>query len=346
MLKDKNILITGGAGFIGTKIIRTLIEHNQITVLDNLRRDALTHTPLMSHPNLRFVKGDIRNSELVGDLVQDKTHIIHLASIAGVQTVSHNPMLTMDVTIRGTFNILEAATTVPGLERFVDVSTSEVFGVHASDVCEQDHTPVGPAGEPRWTYAAAKLATEHLCHAVHREHALPAVVIRPFNIFGPGQVGEGAIHHFVTQALANEPLTVHNGGTQIRAWCFVDDFVDGLLRTLRSPAAVGRTFNIGNPQAALTVHQLASLILRLTESASSVKFVKRVGADVALRIPDIHLAARLLDFCPAVDLESGLRQTISWYRKHSVRPLNSRMPEMAEMDSIAAAEGANNYGPH
>jgi nucleoside-diphosphate-sugar epimerase len=315
MLKDKKILITGGAGFIGSRIINQLIENNQITVLDILHRDALTHTPLMSHPNMEFIRGDIRDAALVAEVAQNKTHIIHLASIAGVDTVMNNPVLTMEVTLKGTFNILEAAQNVPELERFVDISTSEVFGSYAFRVNEQDATTLGAVGHARWTYAVSKLATEHLAHVMYQQRQVPAVTIRPFNIFGPGQVGEGAIHHFVVKALHNDPLTVHNDGDQIRAWCYIDDFIDGLLRTLVHPDAIGRAFNIGNPRTALTVHNLAVLIVKLAGSASEIKHIDWPYTDVELRIPDIGQAKKILDYHPQFDLERGLMHTIAWYRE-------------------------------
>lgn len=314
MVNNKNILITGGAGFIGTKLIQKLIEHNKITVLDILHRDALTHTPLMQHPNLKFVKGDIRDAAIVNEVAQKKTHIIHLASIAGVDTVMNNPILTMDVTIKGTFNILEAAQQVDGLERFIDISTSEVFGSYAFRVNEQDVTSLGAVGHARWTYAVSKLATEHLAHVMHLQRDVPAVTIRPFNIFGPGQVGEGAIHHFVAKAIRNETIAVHNEGDQIRAWCFIDDFVDGLLRTLTNEKAIGRAFNIGNPRTALTVHNLAVMVVKLAESASKIEHIEWPYTDVELRIPDISAAKTILGYKPKFDLEQGLLRTIDWYR--------------------------------
>lgn len=314
MLKNKKILISGGAGFIGTKLVEQLIDDNAITVLDILHRDALTSTPLISHPNLTLIKGDIRDAQLVKETAQDKTHIIHLASIAGVDTVMNNPILTMEVTLKGTFNILEAALETKGLERFIDISTSEVFGSYAFRVNEQDVTSLGAVGEARWTYAVSKLATEHLAHVMHQQKQLPAITIRPFNIFGPGQVGEGAIHHFVVKALRNEILSIHNEGDQIRAWCYIEDFIDGLLRTLTVENAIGKAFNIGNPRTALTVHNLAVMIVKLAESKSQIKHIDWPYTDVELRIPDIRSAKNILNYEPKFDLEQGLIKTIQWYR--------------------------------
>jgi nucleoside-diphosphate-sugar epimerase len=139
--------------------------------------------------------------------------------------------------------------------------------------------------------------------------------VRPFNIYGPGQVGEGAIHRFIVQALRGEDLTIHNDGSQIRAWCYIDDMVEGLLACLERSEAVGQSFNIGNPRSVVTIYNLARQIVRLCESASRIVFVPWESADVELRIPNIDKARRLLGYEPEVDLEEGLLRTIEWYRK-------------------------------
>jgi nucleoside-diphosphate-sugar epimerase len=314
MIRNATFLITGGAGFIGTQLAKRLVDDNRVIVLDNLHRDALAGTELSRHANLRLVRGDVRDPKAVAEAMQGATHVVHLASIAGVDTVRSNPLLTMDVTIKGTFNVLERAVERGGIERFVDFSTSEVFGSFAWRVGEGDATSLGAAGEARWTYAVSKLATEHLCHVMHRQHGLPAVAIRPFNIFGPGQIGEGAIHHFIVRALRGETLEIHNEGDQIRAWCYIDDMIDGLLLALEHPAAAGRTFNIGNPRTALTVQNLARIVVRLSGSGSKIMHVPWPHADVELRIPDITRAREILGFQPRVDLEEGLLRTIAWYR--------------------------------
>lgn len=315
MLSDAQLLITGGAGFIGTRLTERLAGSNRIVILDTLHRNALAAAGLDRHPNVRLVRGDVRDAAAVREAIQGATHVVHLASIAGVDTVMQNPLETMEVAIKGTFNALEAAADCPGIERFVDFSTSEVFGTYAFRVKEGDATSLGAVGEARWTYAVSKLATEHLCHVTHRAKGLRALTIRPFNIFGPGQVGEGAIHHFIVRALRGEPLVVHNDGDQIRAWCYIDDMVDGLLLALVREEAIGLTFNIGNPRTALTVHNLAHLVKRMTGSASEIVHTPWPYADVELRIPDIGRAREVLGFEPRVDLEEGLARTIAWYRK-------------------------------
>ena len=183
-------------------------------ILDNFHRDSLRFTALESEPNVQVVRGDILNPHDVNRAIRSCTMVVHCAAIAGVDTVLRIPTKTMRVNVIGTYNLLESAVAAGGIKRFVDFSTSEVFGSYAYKVREGDATTLGAVGEARWTYAVSKLATEHMAHCYHREFGLPTVAIRPFNIYGPGQVGEGAIHHFIRRAISGEGLTVHNDGSQ------------------------------------------------------------------------------------------------------------------------------------
>lgn len=314
-LRDAHVLITGGAGFIGSHLVERLREHNRVRVFDIFRRDALRPAGLHAHPNVEIQQGDVLDPDAVARAVRDTDVVIHLASIAGVDTVMKMPTQTMRVSLLGTAFLLEAAYKTGRCRRFVDFSTSEVFGRFAYQVSELDATTVGAVGEARWTYAVSKLATEHLAMTYHRQFQLPAVTIRPFNVYGPRQVGEGAVHHFIVRALRGEPLVIHNDGSQIRAWCFVQDLVDATLATLLCEQAPGQAFNFGNPRSTVTVFHLAQIIKKLCDSSSPIEFVRWDHPDVELRVPSVAKAAQLLDWRPRFDLEEGLAATISWYRK-------------------------------
>ncbi|HKP61448.1 MAG TPA: NAD-dependent epimerase/dehydratase family protein [Polyangiales bacterium] len=314
MIEGSTILITGGAGFIGTALTRRLIADNHVRIFDNLRRNALAAAGLDTHPNLTLLVGDVRDSAALLEATRGADYVVHMASIAGVDTVLKNPVLTMDVSLSGTMNALRAAHDVGGVRRFIDFSTSEVFGSYAFRVREADVTSLGAVGEARWTYAVSKLATEHLAHNYHRQYGLPTCSIRPFNIYGPGQVGEGAIHAFVTRALKNEPLTIHNQGDQIRAWCYIDDIVDAVLAALVDERAIGQAFNIGNPRSTVTIYHLARMIIEAAKSRSELRFVRWDHPDVELRVPDVKKAEERLGFAAKVDLDVGLARTIAWYR--------------------------------
>jgi nucleoside-diphosphate-sugar epimerase len=219
------------------------------------------------------------------------------------------------VNLLGTHEVVKASLEV-GVERFVEFSTSEVYGQFIHKGKEGEPTTIGPIGEGRWVYAASKLASEHLSYAHYREDGLPLVVVRPFNVYGPRQVGDGAIRGITIQALQNLPITLYDDGTQIRSWCFVDDFADGVLRCVEQDAAIGQVFNLGNPQGTATNFELANLIIRLTSSSSEIVFKPHPGPEVDLRVPSIEKAQRLLGYKPTVSLEAGVSQAVAWYREN------------------------------
>ncbi len=317
MLEGKTIFLTGGAGFIGATLIGRLIDANRIVAFDNFSRDSLSNRPWSSHPNLTVLRGDVLDAAALSKAITDvqPNLIVHLAAIAGIDTVIKSPTTTMRVNLIGTANVLEAARKLPNLERLVDFSTSEVFGSYAFRADEAQMTSVGAVGEARWIYAVSKLAGEHLVHAYHREFGLPTVTLRPFNVYGPGQVGEGAIHRFVMAALRNEPIDIHGDGTQIRAWCYVDDMVEGVLRAMTHPNAVGQSLNIGNARAVVTIYGLANTIVRVLGSQSTIRFVRKDYADVELRVPNVDKARDLIGFEAKIEIEEGIRRTAEYYRK-------------------------------
>ena len=311
----KRLFLTGGAGFIGTRLAARLVDDNEIVVLDNLDRDALTGTDLAEHPNLTLVQGDVLDAPLVCELASGATHIVHMAAIAGVDNVLRSPVRTMRVNLIGTYNVLEAAhATQATLERLVDFSTSEVFGTQAINVQEGHVTTTGSVGEARWTYAVSKLAGEHMAHAYHDELGLPTTTVRPFNVYGPGQIGGGAIRAFIEAAVEDRDLVIHGDGSQIRAWCYVDDMIDAVLLCLEHPAAAGQTFNVGNARSVVTIYDLAQRIHRLARAKGEIRFQPLHYTDVEIRIPNVSKAREVLGFEAQVDLDEGLARTIAWYR--------------------------------
>lgn len=315
MISGQRVLITGGAGFIGSHLAeRLLAAGNQVVIFDNFRRNALAGAKV-DDAGLTVVKGDVMDKAALCEAMRDCDAVVHMASIAGVDTVLRNPVKTMRIAMIGTDNALEVAREHGKIKRFIDFSTSEVFGRYAYHVTEFDSTTLGAVGEARWTYAVAKLATEHLAMNYHKEFGLQSCSIRPFNVYGPRQVGEGAVHHFIRRALAGEDLIIHNEGSQIRAWCYIDDIIDAVMLCLERDAAVGHAFNIGNARSTVTIFNLAELILRLTGSSSKLDFVDWPNTDVEVRVPNAAKAKELLGFHAQINLEEGLLRTIDWYRQ-------------------------------
>lgn len=312
MIKNKKILITGGAGFIATILIEKLIHNNRIIAYDNLHRNSLADSKCADHPNLELIIGDVLDFDKVYQVMAGCDIVIHAAAIAGIDTVIKSPTKTMRVNMIGTANVLEAANRHKIKDRVIDFSTSEVFGSMAYKSSEADLTIAGSAGEARWTYAVSKLAGEHLAMAYYEEFQLPVVSVRPFNVYGPGQTGEGALQIFIKKALKNEDIIVYGDGNQIRAWCYVDDFVEGLMLCLEKEKAVGESMNIGNSRAVVTIYGLAQTVLRVLDSKSGIVFVPPLSADVELRIPSVEKAEKILGFKAKYDLEYGIRKTAEW----------------------------------
>ena len=316
MIEGKKIFITGGGGFIGSTLIEPLVERNRIVVFDNFVRNALQYRSYKDHENITVIEGDVLDFDHVRESMAGADIVVHCAAIAGIDTVIKSPVRTMRVNMIGSANVLEAATHLEHCDRLVCFSTSEVFGQQAFRSDETDKTVMGQVGEARWTYAVSKLAEEHLAIAYQQEKGLPATVVRPFNIYGPGQIGEGALRTFIQRALTNKTIEIHGDGTQIRAWCYVDDMVKGTLIAMENPAAVGETFNIGNQRAVVTIYGLANTVIRVLDSSSEITFTRKDYVDVELRVPSVAKAEQVLGFTAKVDLDEGIRRTAKYYREH------------------------------
>jgi UDP-glucose 4-epimerase len=317
MISGKRIFITGGAGFIGSTLAGRLLDDNEVVIFDNFARNSLDSRSFRGHANLKVINGDILDFESLSRAIEGSDYVVHCAAIAGIDTVILKPVTTMRVNMIGSANVLAAANELRNCERVVCFSTSEVFGTHGFQAAETDKTVIGVVGEARWTYAVSKLAEEHLAFAYHKEFGLRVTAVRPFNVYGPGQVGEGALRTFVKRALQHQTIEIHGAGTQIRAWCFVDDMVRGVLLAMEHPNAIGESFNIGNERAVVTIYGLASAVVRVLSSKSEIVFVRKEYADVELRVPSVEKSRRLLGFEAEVDLEEGIARTARYYRCQS-----------------------------
>lgn len=316
LLTREKIFLTGGRGFLGSHLVsRLLRRENTVTIFDNGRRDALAHTGLVGSPGLRIVDGDVTDRASIQSAIGDASYVIHMAAIAGVSSYFDAPLRTMEVNYGGTQNLLSCVTGLERVRLVMGFSTSEIYGPEARDASEDGMTSQGNIADRRWVYAISKLAAEKLGYAYSWVHGVPICWIRPFNIYGPGQVGEGAISAMIYRALRDLPLQITGDGSQVRAFCYVDDFCDAIEAGLSRPDVVkGHSFNIGDPREPITMLELARRIVALTASSSTIEFVPHRGEDVRYRSPVIKKSERVLDYRPTCLLDKGLERTIDWFR--------------------------------
>ncbi|MCI0472059.1 MAG: NAD-dependent epimerase/dehydratase family protein [Ignavibacteria bacterium] len=317
MIKNKRIFLTGGGGFIGSRLAEVLCRDNEILVYDIFARDSLRYKK--TGKSVSVVNGNILDAGKLKKTAEDfKPQIaVHLAAIAGVDTVINNPVKTLDVNITGTFNFVKALEKHSSkLERVINFSTSEVLGAYSYKSSEKTTTKLAPVGEGRWTYSISKVSGEHLLYSYYKTRGYPAVSIRPFNIYGPGQIGEGAIQIFIKNAVRNKDIEIHGEGDQIRSWCYIDDMIDGTMLCIENKKAIGEIFNIGNPKGTVTITSLAEKILLLCKTKSKIRYIPKNYVDVELRIPSIEKAEKILGFKPKVSLDEGIVKSFAWYKKY------------------------------
>ena len=312
-LKSK-ILITGGAGFIGTHLAERFCEKNEIVLLDNLRRDSLSNLPgLKNHPNVTFVEGNITDKEIVSEAIKNCDTAIHLAAIAGVSSYYDQPFDTMSVNLLGTINLLECVKDA-GVKKVIDFSTSEIYGANAFDVDENSDHVLGNIEDFRWTYATSKLASEQLTRRYSEKYGFKGFGIRPFNIYGPRQTGEGAISNFMYAIIKKEPIIIYNDGTAIRAWCYISDMVDAIENLLKNDNLGSASFNIGNPKEVYSTLGLARLVTNVVGEEVPIVFKDVPRTEIRIRIPNIDKAKKFLNYNPKVGLIEGLKSTYKWYK--------------------------------
>lgn len=317
----RKVVITGGAGFIGSHLAERLIANtdDQIILVDNFRRDSLKYAPaLHNHPKVQTVTADVQDPIAVAGAVKGADVVVHLAAIAGVSSYQSESLQTLQTNILGTVNMLEQSTQAK-VKNFIHFSTSEVFGPDALWVDEMTPHGIGPVSEKRWVYATSKLAGEHFTLRYAEKYGFDCAVIRPFNVYGPRQVGEGAISNFCRAVVAGKPMQIYGDGSPIRAWCFVDDLVDAVITVMKNPPRDERVFNIGNPREVETTLGLARRIVSVDPAAQYVH-KESVQQEVRARVPNIERARRLLAFEPQVDLTEGLKRTLDWFKEIELAP--------------------------
>jgi nucleoside-diphosphate-sugar epimerase len=314
------VLVTGGAGFIGSHLVDSLLADGQkVTVIDNLSTGHLSNLDAAGrHPNFRFVQGSVTDETIVDELVHESDSVVHLAAAVGVRLIIEEPLRSFATNVRGSEIVMDAAHRYR--RRILVASTSEVYGKNESDSLAEDADRVlGPPQVWRWAYSVAKSVDEILAYLYHQERGLPTVVARFFNTVGPRQSPAYGmvIPRLVRQALANEPITVYGDGLQTRCFCHVEDTVRAIRGLISDDRAIGEAFNIGAGRE-ISMIELATAIIEMSGSSSEIKLMTYEEAfptggfeDMRRRVPDTSKITAMLGWRPQRSLEDILMATIA-----------------------------------
>ncbi|MFS0879963.1 NAD-dependent epimerase/dehydratase family protein [Metabacillus niabensis] len=315
------VLVTGGAGFIGSHLVEKLVlKEHEVIVIDDLSNGHIDYlNPIIHNNNLTFIKGSILETELLESIVPNVDVVYHLASVLGVKNTVENPLKVIDGNINGTRKILQLAN--DHQVKVVFASTSEIYGKNTQLPFKEDSDRVlGPPQTHRWCYATAKALNEHICYA-YAKQGLTVTVVRYFNTFGPRQTASqygGVIPKFITAALTNQPITVYGDGSQTRSFLFVKDTVEATYRCMYLEGK-SETMNIGSTET-LSIMELAQKIKAFTQSNSEIVCIpyEKVYEDgfeeTKNRLPDISKAKDIFGFSPVTSFDKGLLETIGWYK--------------------------------
>ena len=317
------VLITGGAGFVGSHLAEALLARgDEVYALDNLSTGSIDNIAhLKSHPKFHYTIDSVTNEPVLAELVDQSDVVVHLAAAVGVKLIVEAPVHTIETNVHGTEVVLKLANKKKKL--VLIASTSEVYG-KSTDVPfhEEADLVLGPSHKHRWAYACSKLIDEFLALAYWKERKLPVIIVRLFNTVGPRQTGQYGmvIPNFVRQALAGQPITVFGDGQQSRSFTYVGDVVRAVVALIDEPRAVGQVFNIGNGHE-ITIGDLAERIRTLTGSQSEIVRIPYDQAyeagfeDMPRRVPDISKIKALVGYAPTVELDEILTRVIEHFRQ-------------------------------
>jgi len=317
------VLVTGGAGFIGSHLCKILLDKGyQVRVIDNLSTGKLTNIEhLSANPNFGYVIDSIMNEEKMDELLQWCDEVYHLAAAVGVKLIMEKPVETIETNVMGSEILLKLANRHK--RKVMMASTSEIYGKHADGMLKEDDDRImGSVFRYRWAYANTKTLDEFLSMAYYREKQLPVVIVRLFNTVGPRQTGEYGmvIPRFVQAALLGKTITVFGDGTQRRCFTHVQDVTDAMIRLMEKPEAVGDIFNVGSYNE-MTIGDLAKTVVEMTKSKSKIEFIPYDQVygdgfeDMVHRKPDITKIQNLIGYTPTKNLTDILNDVIQFYRE-------------------------------
>jgi len=320
------VLVTGGAGFIGSHIAEELIKKgNRVLVIDDLstgKRENISH--LEGEEKFSFIQGTILDEPLMEGLVEECDIIYHMAAAVGVEFIMQNPIRSIEINVLGTEIVLRLA--AKNKKKVVIASSSEIYGKNQKKIFkESDGRLLGPTLTHRWSYSCTKALGEFFALAYWRERRLPVVIVRLFNTCGPRQTGNYGmvVPRFIEQALSGEPITVYGDGNQTRSFAYVSDVVNGIITLAGHPGAVGEIFNLGGEHE-ITISDLAKKIRRLTKSNSEIVCLSyeevygEAFEDMRHRVPDTTKIRNLIGYVPKVGLDDALKKTIEYHRNKKV----------------------------
>ena len=318
-------LITGGAGFIGAHLARELIRrHNRVYVIDDLSTGSIENIKdLIPYKGFHFHMDTILNIKIMKKLIKKVDVIYHFAAAVGVKYIIDNPLDSIKTNIEGTEVVLALANSL-GKKKVIFASTSEIYGKNMSDKVsfkETDDRLLGSTTITRWSYSCSKALDEFLALAYYREKKLPIVILRFFNICGPGQTGRYGmvIPRFVKQALSDKPITIYGDGRQTRSFTHVSDAVNVIVKLTDNKKAVGEIFNLGNPNA-ISIKALAERIKRMTGSSSHIIYVPYEKAyekgfeDMKHRKPNVDKLKKFIKFKPEHNVDDILKDVVNYFR--------------------------------
>lgn len=318
----KHVLVTGGAGFIGSHLVEALLARGyEVTALDDLSTGSIRNLDeAKKHERFSYYIDSVMNERLMAELIDRADMVYHLAAAVGVRLIVEKPVHTIETNIRGTEIVLELA--ARKRKTVLLTSTSEVYGKSSKvPFSENDDLVLGSTTRPRWAYACSKAIDEFLGLAYYRQFGMPVVIVRLFNTVGPRQTGQYGmvVPRFVTQALKGEPLTVYGDGTQTRAFAYVGDVVDAMIALMENSKAYGEVFNIGNDKE-ISIAELARLVIERTHSPSSITYIPFEQAydenfeDLQRRVPDLTKIRQLINYTPKVGIEEIIDKVTAYMR--------------------------------